>query len=181
VPPLIPATSTDTSRIGDLRLQALTNYATFGDVALAKRCLYLFAATPLREDGLLSASCYEKPYVCSGGQSIVDFTQIYAAALLDYVKFSGDHATGHDLFQVALRQFEHSVSRCDKKTGLYVPVYHKVGGPSPVGGATWHFIDCTFHLARFETLTANSRFRARSTGQRYRQSLRHNFRSPKHA
>jgi len=140
-------------RIGDLRLQALANYATFRDTALAKRCLYLFAATPLRDDGLLSASCYEKPHICSGGQSIVDFTQIYAAALLDYVQFAGDHATGKELFPVALKQFELSIARCNSTNGLYTPVYDKASGPSPVGGATWHFIDCkwcpsdiTFHL-----------------------------------
>lgn len=134
-------------RIGDLRLQALANYATFRDTTLAKRCLYLFAATPLRDDGLLSASCYEKPHICSGGQSIVDFTQIYAAALLDYVQFSGDHTTGKELFPVALKQFELSIARCDSNNGLYKPVYDDMSGPSPVGGATWHFIDCKWCLS----------------------------------
>ncbi|GAB7169398.1 hypothetical protein TUA1478L_13940 [Lactiplantibacillus plantarum] len=32
--------------IGDLRLQALANYATFKDTDLVKRCLYLFGAMP---------------------------------------------------------------------------------------------------------------------------------------
>lgn len=127
-------------------MQALTNYVTFRDFDLAKRCLYLFAATPLREDGLLSASCYEKPYICSGGQSIVDYTQIYAAALLEYVKASGDIDTGKDLFPIALKQFELSIARCDKVSGLYVPSYQAVDDVSPVGGATWHFIDCKFDI-----------------------------------
>jgi len=39
---------------GNLRFQAFTNYATFRNYDLVKRCLYLFAAFP-REDGMVFA------------------------------------------------------------------------------------------------------------------------------
>jgi hypothetical protein len=124
-------------RIGDLRLQALANYKTFKDTPLAKRCLYLFAGTPFHEDGRLGATVYEHPQVTSGGQSIVDFTLIYAAALLDYVEFSGDKETGKDLFSVALRQAEIAVGRTNSEW-----VYHveNIGGMTDFGA--WHFVDC---------------------------------------
>jgi len=130
--------------IGDLRLQALTNYATFNDTALAKRCLYLFAATPVNDAGLLSASCYERPYVCSGGQSIVDFSHIYAAALRDYVVASGDAETGRELFPTALTQFAISLARVDPVTGIYAGAEMPVDADadaSDIGGEAWHFID----------------------------------------
>jgi alpha-L-rhamnosidase len=112
-------------RIGDLRLQALTSYATFGDTKLAKRCLYLFAGLPFNEEGLLSACVYEKPRALSGGNSLgayelpalhgsvcnclelfaVDYSMLYAATLLDYVKTTGDLDTGRQLFDTAARQF----------------------------------------------------------------------------
>jgi alpha-L-rhamnosidase len=117
-------------RIGDLRLQALANYKTFQDTLLAKRCLYLFAGTPFHEDGRLAATVYEHPQVTSGGQSIVDFTLIYAAALLD-------KDTGKDLFSVALRQAEIAVGRTNSEW-----VYHveNIGGMTDFGA--WHFVDC---------------------------------------
>jgi hypothetical protein len=120
----------------------LTNYETFGDLALAKRCLYLFAATPFNDEGLLPACCYEKPEILSGGNAIRDFSQIYAAALFDYVKASGDVETGLELLSVALKQFELSLRELDPKTALYIPnesdQMAEVDDPSKI----WHFLDC---------------------------------------
>ena len=59
--------------IGDLRLQALCSYATFKDYDLAKRCLYLFAALPFDDEGLLCACVYEKPKPKFGGNSIGEY------------------------------------------------------------------------------------------------------------
>lgn len=126
----------------------MANYTTFGDTSLAKRCLYLFAATPFRADGLLSASCYEKPHTCSGGQSIVDFSEIYAAALLDYVQASGGKQTGEDLFETAKKQFEIAVARCDPTTGLYTIRKEDEKSEDGGGGDVWHFIDCECSRAR---------------------------------
>lgn len=91
--------------IGDLRLQALTNYATFQQNDLVKRCLYLFAAHP-RSDGLAAACVYEKPRSRYGGLHIVDYAALYNVALADYVDVTGDVETGRDLWPVAKRQLE---------------------------------------------------------------------------
>jgi alpha-L-rhamnosidase len=114
---------------------------TFGDHALAKRCLYIFAATPFLSNGLLSASAYEKPEILSGGQSIRDFTQIYAAALRDYVVASGDKETGLELFDVAKRQFELSLKQVNGD-GCYVMNDRDPQERDDSGEKLWHFIDC---------------------------------------
>lgn len=46
--------------IGDLRLQALANYVTFGNFDLVKRCLYLFAGMTL-DKGEVGACLFENP------------------------------------------------------------------------------------------------------------------------
>ncbi|KAL7421955.1 hypothetical protein Q5752_003727 [Cryptotrichosporon argae] len=130
--------------IGDLRLQALTNYATFNEHALARRCLFLFAAAPFSRSGLLSASIFEHPTLCSGGQAIVDYAHLYAAALRDYVRASNDVATGHELFETAERQLVLGLGRCDAHA-LYAA---EITDPSadakdkpPADETLWHFID----------------------------------------
>ncbi|MEO8064153.1 MAG: glycoside hydrolase [Pseudomonadota bacterium] len=91
--------------IGDLRLQALTNYQTFRQNDVVQRCLYLFAALP-RDDGLVSACVYEKPTARYGGLHIVDYAALFNVTLLDYVEATGDMETARDLWPVALRQLE---------------------------------------------------------------------------
>ena len=46
--------------LGDLRLQALANYATFDNKELVRRCLYLFAGMTT-VDGKISANVFVKP------------------------------------------------------------------------------------------------------------------------
>ena len=48
--------------IGDLRLQALANAATFKDYSLVKRCLYLFAACADAE-GRVPACLFTEPSI----------------------------------------------------------------------------------------------------------------------
>jgi hypothetical protein len=91
--------------IGDLRLQALANYATFRNNDLVKRCLYLFAAFP-REDGLVPACAFEDPEPHRGHEYIVDYAALYAAAVLDYAKASGDWTTAVDLWPAVRKQME---------------------------------------------------------------------------
>ena len=91
--------------IGDLRLQALTNYHSFRQNDLVQRCLYLFAALP-RADGLVAACVFEKPAARYGGLHIVDYAALFNVALFDYVEATGDLPTGRDLWPVALRQLE---------------------------------------------------------------------------
>ena len=85
--------------IGDLRLQALTNYVTFRNFDLVKRCLYLFAAFP-REDGLVSACVFEDPKPHRGHEYIIDYAALYGAAVVDYAHASNDWSTAVELWPV---------------------------------------------------------------------------------
>ena len=91
--------------IGDLRLQALTNYVTFQNYDLVKRCLYLFAALP-REDGLVAACVFEEPKALRGHEYIIDYAALYGAAVLDYARAANDWAVARDLWPVVRRQME---------------------------------------------------------------------------
>ena len=91
--------------IGDLRLQALTNYATFRNYDLVKRCLYLFAGLA-REDGMVSACVFEDPRPLRGHEYIVDYAALYPATVLDYARASDDWQTARELWPVAKRQIE---------------------------------------------------------------------------
>lgn len=121
--------------IGDLRLQALANYATFRRNDLVKRCLYLFAAFPNR-DGLVPACVYEQPQARYGGIHIEDYAVLFNVALADYVAASGDLETGRALWPVALRQLELVGARVNG-AGLYVDP-----------GDAWIFIDWSMELQR---------------------------------
>ena len=91
--------------IGDLRLQALTNYVSFRNYDLVKRCLYLFAGLP-REDGFVAACVFEDPKPLRGHEYIIDYAALYPAVLNDYARASGDSETARELWPVAARQIE---------------------------------------------------------------------------
>ena len=91
--------------IGDLRLQALTNYVSYRNFNLVKRCLYLFAGLP-REDGLVAACVYDQPKPLCGRQYIMDYSALYAAVVLDYVRATKDLTVARDLWPVVRRQME---------------------------------------------------------------------------
>ncbi|WP_049973834.1 family 78 glycoside hydrolase catalytic domain [Azospirillum sp. B4] len=114
--------------VGDLRLQALANYATFKQNDLVKRCLYLFAAYR-RQDGLVAACVYEKPKARYGGIHIVDYAALFNVALADYLEATGDEATARELWPVAKRQLEIIGQRINAD-GRYVDP-----------GNVWIFID----------------------------------------
>ena len=120
---------------GDLRLQALTNYATFNNTALVKRCLYLLAAFP-REDGSIPACVYEKPFPFQGHEYIADYAVLYGVAVLEYVRATGDVAAGRELWPTVKRQLE-LVGRYVNAGGLFVDP-----------GGVWIFIDWNNTLDR---------------------------------
>lgn len=66
--------------LGDLRLQAATNYCTFQDFDLARRCLCLFAALP-RDDESLPACLFEKPKLAPASDYIVDCNALLGPTL----------------------------------------------------------------------------------------------------
>lgn len=91
--------------MGDMRLCALANYVTVRQFNLIKRCLYLFAGLA-NEAGLISACVYENPAPTRGQDEIVDYSVLYAPALLEYGEASHDWATVRDLWPIARRQLE---------------------------------------------------------------------------
>jgi len=92
--------------IGDLRLQSLANYVSFKNADIVKRCLYLLAYCA-REDGLLTATIYERPApLPQQGNCCIDYALIYNVILLEYLQQYGDKETAGDLLPVALKQTE---------------------------------------------------------------------------
>ena len=91
--------------LGDLRMQALANYETYGDLDLVKKCLYYFAAAA-REDGGIPGCLFTEPRVEPTGEMMFDYSLLFTPTLLDYYRASGDFDTLEDLAPLALRQFE---------------------------------------------------------------------------
>jgi hypothetical protein len=127
--------------IGDLRLQALTNYATFHNFDLVKRCLYLFAGLP-REDGLVAACVYDEPRPLCGRQYVMDYAVLFIPTLLDYVRATNDTATARELMPVVRRQLE-LVGRFVNRDGLFADP-----------GGWWIFIDWRDELEKTASMHA---------------------------
>lgn len=94
--------------LGDLRLQALTDYKTFKNYDLVKRCLYLLAG--YRVESKKVSSCLfpnSPPYIDDMDSWIyIDYCLFYVACLYDYYENCGDKETVADLYEVALEQIE---------------------------------------------------------------------------
>jgi len=136
--------------VGDLRLQALTNYYTFKQDDVVRRCLYLFAALP-RADGLVAACVFEKPAPRYGGLHIVDYAALFNVTLADYVAATGDVATGKDLWPVARRQLE-IIGKDINAEGKYVDP-----------GNMWIFIDWSEPLHKHAAIQAVLIYTAKAT------------------
>lgn len=91
--------------LGDLRLQALANYATYRHFGLVKRSLYLLAGTAT-DEGLVSTCAFERPEPARGGNSILDYTALFAPTVLEYLEASGDYETAEDLWPLVLKQLD---------------------------------------------------------------------------
>lgn len=105
--------------LGDLRLQALANYATFRNYGLVKRSLYLLAGTAT-EEGLVSTCAMERPEPVRGANSILDYTALFASTVLEYLEASGDRETAEDLWPLVAKQLEFTLGAVDAE-GLLKP------------------------------------------------------------
>ena len=105
--------------IGDLYLEALANSYSFKNHDPTKRCLYLLASLA-DSTGWVSATVYERPEwkIQGKGTHCMDYSLLYGVALADYVKYSGDTATGRDLWPVVKRQVEVAREALDP-AGIY--------------------------------------------------------------
>ena len=91
--------------LGDLRLQALTNYYTYKNYDLVKRCLYLFAGVA-DKDGRVPACVFTSPKVVGDDTFMFDYSLLYVSTLNDYYKHTNDLKTVIDLLPIATRQIE---------------------------------------------------------------------------
>ena len=91
--------------IGDLRLQAKANYATFKNFDLVRRCMYLFAGLT-RADGKISACLFTEPVMQADDTFLWDYSLFFISILYDYYKETKDIKTVEELWPAAYCQIE---------------------------------------------------------------------------
>lgn len=91
--------------LGDLRLQALANYASFDHQELVKRCLYLFGAMPCT-DGRIVANVFVQPENKPDDTFLFDYGLFFISTLYDYYHHYEDKDTLNDLYPIAKAQME---------------------------------------------------------------------------
>jgi len=91
--------------IGDLRLQAITNYVTFKNYDLVKRCMYLFAGL-MQNEGKVGACIYVEPEAAVGDVSLFDYSLFFISCLYDYYNETKDKKILKELYPTAKRQAE---------------------------------------------------------------------------
>lgn len=101
--------------LGDLRIQALVNYATFKNYDLVKRCLYMFAAYA-GPDGSIPACIFHRPTMQAGSDFIVDYSALFGPVVLDYAQASGDIDTARQLWPTVLGSIKAALSHLDPNT-----------------------------------------------------------------
>lgn len=116
--------------LGDLRLQALTNYETFKNYTLVKRCLYLFASQT-KDNGQVGACIFTEPSVIVDDTFLRDYSMMFGVVLLEYYLASGDRNTLEELSKCAYLQMEIAKAEFDSRNCLIV------------GEGFWGFIDWT--------------------------------------
>jgi len=104
--------------LGDLRLQAQANYVTYRHYGLVKRSLYILAGTA-DQKGLVSTCAFEDPEPVRGGDTILDYTALFAPTVLDYLEASGDTKTARDLWPLVLKQLDFTLEPVDAR-GLFI-------------------------------------------------------------
>ena len=106
--------------LGDLRLQALANYATYRNYDLVKRSLYILAGTAT-DKGLVSTCAFEQPKPMRGGDSILDYTALFAPTVLEYLDASRDRKTAEDLWPLVLKQLDFTLEPVNPDGLLITP------------------------------------------------------------
>lgn len=101
--------------IGDLRLQAKANYATFRNMDLVKRCMYLFAGL-IRDDGKIGACLFTEPVMQVDDTFLFDYSLFFISILYDYYQETKDLDIVKELWPTALRQIE--LALLDMEDGL---------------------------------------------------------------
>lgn len=98
--------------IGDLRLQALTDYTTFKNLDLIKRCIYLFAGY-LNSKGEVAPCVYPDCPPFRLEWTFADYSMFLVSCIYDYYKATGDRTLADELYGTAFNQLEKVSSRID--------------------------------------------------------------------
>ncbi|PVH68840.1 glycoside hydrolase family 78 protein, partial [Cadophora sp. DSE1049] len=104
--------------LGDLRLEALTNYFTFKHFDLVKRYLFLFAALP-RGDGSLAATLFVFPKPQPAPDYITDYDALVEHTVYDYVVASAYLDTGRELWSTILGSMKGPLSNIDPNASRF--------------------------------------------------------------
>ena len=103
--------------LGDLRLQALANYATFRNYEVVRHSLFLLAECA-SADGAPATAVFERPTPrSSNGRRILDYTALFPATVLEYMRASGDAEAARRLWPTAKAACKTVLSAGDE-TGL---------------------------------------------------------------
>ncbi|MDO4305431.1 MAG: sugar hydrolase [Eubacteriales bacterium] len=101
--------------IGDLRLQAKANYATFKNYDLVKRCMYLFAGLT-RGDGKIGACLFTEPVMQVDDTFLWDYSLFFVSILYDYYQETKDLEIVKELWPTAYCQIRLALD--DMKDGV---------------------------------------------------------------
>lgn len=99
--------------LGDLRLQALANYATFGNNDLVKRCLYLFGGMTA-QDGRIVANVFTSADPQPDDTFLLDYSLFFISTLYDYEQHTHDQTALTDLLPVAQKQMDYALQYIDQ-------------------------------------------------------------------
>lgn len=103
--------------LGDLRLQALADYATFDDTQLVKRCLYLFGGMTA-EDGRIPANVFTNPSDTPDDTFLFDYSLFFVSVLSDLMLHKLDTDVLNDLYPIAKKQMDLSLTQVDDQGQL---------------------------------------------------------------
>jgi len=140
--------------LGDLRLQAQANYVTYRNYDLVKRSIYILAGTAT-ELGLVGTCSFERPTPTRGGNSILDYTALFAPTVLEYLEASGDRATAEDLWPLVLKQLDFTLEPVNteglmltpKSWWCFIDWHRTLDKQAPEHGAVLFGLKATLKLA----------------------------------
>lgn len=111
--------------LGDLRLQALANYATFNNIKLVKRCLYLFAGMTT-EEGKISANVFVKPKNVPDDTFLFEYSLFFISTLFDLNTVHPDIELVQELYPTAKKQMDITLEMIDSDGKLMVDADYPV-------------------------------------------------------
>ncbi|WP_412990373.1 alpha-rhamnosidase [Pediococcus siamensis] len=106
--------------LGDLHLAALSDYATFDQVTIVKRCLYLFGGLT-SQDGRVPATVFTNGDPIPDDTFLFDYSIFFVSTLFDYYQHTKDKVMLHDLYRIAKQQIDLGLQYVDQEGCLKLP------------------------------------------------------------